>query len=243
MHVIAERRDRINGFHNIVPKVPRMRGREPHPAYSGNLSNGSQQLRKRLFFRRIPIRVYVLAEQLNLAIAKIGHLPGLGEHGLRCPAAFLAAGKRHHAVGTELVASLDDRDVAAVRIGAGGKLGLETLIGLAVVETGNTNQAADHSPGLIFRNPSFELCEHLGQIPIGSRPAHQRDMRRTLKDLLAFLLRDASEHAESLSLRFELLEIGQAMKHLLLGLVADRAGVVQNQIRLLDGLDLPIPLL
>src|SRR5215469_963566 len=68
-------------------------------------------------------------------------------------------------------------------------------------------------------------------------------MRRALKNLLAFLLRDAAEHSELLTLGLQLLEIGQPMEDFLLRLIADRARVVKNQVGLLDCLYLPIAFL
>ena len=65
-------------------------------------------------------------------------------------------------------------------------------------------------------------------------------MRRALEDLLAFLLRHAAEHAENLALAGLALELLQAVEDLLLGLVADAAGVVENQVRRLRRLHLLI---
>ena len=83
----------------------------------------------------------------------------LVQHGGRGPAALFAARVRNHAVGAELVAALDDGDVSAMRIGARGKLRLEGLVGLAVVEPGNA---------LL---PSLQPRQHLRQIAIGRGPA------------------------------------------------------------------------
>ena len=54
-------------------------------------------------------------------------------------------------------------------------------------------------------------------------------MRRAVEDLLAFLLRHAAEHAEDLALPGLALEVLQAVEDLLLGLVADAAGVVEHE--------------
>jgi hypothetical protein len=112
-------------------------------ADAGNFSHGGQQFGESLSTTRIPfrvlIRVHVLAEQLNFRVAEIGHLAGFGEHGLRRPAALFPAGVGDNAIRTELVAAFDNGDVAAMRIGAGGELGLKALVGLAVVEPGDAN--------------------------------------------------------------------------------------------------------
>ena len=61
-------------------------------------------------------------------------------------------------------------------------------------------------------------------------------MRRAFENLFAFLLRHTAEHPELLALLLKGFEVGEAVEDLLLGLVADGAGVVQDQIGLLDGL-------
>src|SRR5205814_1582018 len=68
-------------------------------------------------------------------------------------------------------------------------------------------------------------------------------MRRALKDLFAFLLRDTPEHAEFLAFRLQLFKIRQAMEDLLLRLVTNGAGVVEDEVGLVHGLDLAIALL
>src|SRR5436305_11496932 len=68
-------------------------------------------------------------------------------------------------------------------------------------------------------------------------------MRRALKYLFAFLLRDTPEHAEFLAFRLQLFKIRQAMEDLLLRLVTNGAGVVEDEVGLVHGLDLAIALL
>ncbi len=54
-------------------------------------------------------------------------------------------------------------------------------------------------------------------------------MRRAFENLLAFLLGDAAEHGEDLALARFALEVLQAVEDLLLGFIADAAGVVEDQ--------------
>ena len=75
-----------------------------------------------------------------------------------------------------------------MRVGAGGELGFESLIGLAIVEPGDACL------------PGFDLHQHLGQIAVRSRTGNQRHIGRALENLLAFLLGDAAQHAERLPL-------------------------------------------
>ncbi len=55
-------------------------------------------------------------------------------------------------------------------------------------------------------------------------------MRRALENPLALLLRHAAEDGKPLPFLLQLFEVGQAMKDLLLGLIADRAGVVEDEV-------------
>src|SRR5579864_9443395 len=68
-------------------------------------------------------------------------------------------------------------------------------------------------------------------------------MRGALENLVAFLLSYAAQYSKFLSLALELLEIGEPMKDFLLGFVADRTGVIENQTGLLDRLNLAVAFL
>ena len=116
-------------------------------------------------------------------------------------------------------------------IAASGKFRLECLIGLTVIQAGDA---------LVAR---FQLHQHLRQFSIGSGSGDQRYIRSPLEDLFAFLLRYATEHAKALSLFVEGLVVVQAIEDLLLRLIADGAGVVQNQRRVDFGLHLAIAFL
>ncbi len=231
MHMVAERRHGIHHIDNLADKIPRMRGSKPHPPHPGDRSDRSQQLSKAFLSIRITVRVHVLPEQLNLRIPKVHQLPRFVKNRRRSPAALLAARIRHHAISAELVASLDNRNVAAMRIGARRVLGLKALVGGAIVEPGNPLPAG------------LQLHQHLREIAVRSRPADERHIRSALKNLFALLLRHAPQDAKLFSLRSILLIIRQPVKDLLLRLVANRAGVIQHQPRLFHRRNLPIPLL
>ena len=190
----------------------------------GNLPDGSQQFSKDFLPCRIFIGIHVLAEQLNFGVSQVRHLARFCQHRIRGPAALLATRKGHNAVGAKLVAAFDDRDVSAMGIRARREFGFKALVGLR-------GRSSPGSLALVFPPPS-NLHQHLWQVAVRRRSAHQRHMRRALENLFAFLLRHAPEHAELLALRLQFLVIGQAMKDLLLRLVANGAGVVEDQIRL-----------
>src|SRR5208282_2553176 len=72
---------------------------------------------------------------------------------------------------------------------------------------------------------------------------HQRDIRGAVEYLLALLLCNTTEHAKALSGLVQLLVIIQAIEDLLLGFIADRAGVVKDQAGVKFRFNLPIALL
>jgi hypothetical protein len=74
-----------------------------------------------------------------------------------------------------------------VRIVAAGERRIESFVGVQA-------QAGDAAVA------RFELHQHLGQLGVAGRAGHQADVRRALENLLAFLLRHASEHAEHFAL-------------------------------------------
>ena len=173
------------------------------------------------------VRIDVLSQQLDLGVAGFGQGPSLGEYRCGGSAALLTAGIRNYAIGAELVASFDDGDIAAVRIGARRKLGFEGFFGLTVVQAGDA------------RLPCLQPAQHLRQFAVRSRARHHRYIRSALEDPLPFLLRHATQHHEAFALGVQLLVVVQAVEDLLFGFIADGAGVVEDQV----GGDLGIHLL
>ena len=229
--MVAKRRHGIDDVDNIPPKIPRMRGSKPHPPNPRDRSESRQQLGKAFLSIRIAVRIHVLPEELNLRISQVRQLPRFVQHRRRSPAPLLAARIGHHAVSAEFVAALNNSDVPAMRISPSRELRLEALISQAIIKPGNPLPA------------SLQLHQHLRKLAIRSRPAHQRYIRRPLKNLFPLLLRHASQDAKLFPLRTILLIIREPVKDLLLRLVANRAGVIKDQPRLFHRWNLPIPLL
>src|SRR5437879_1700120 len=207
MHVVTECRNRIYGFNNVSSEIPRVRGHEAYPLDTWNFAHGCEQFRKTLFSRRIAVRVHILTKQLNFGVAQIGHLAGFGEHRIRSSAAFFAARERDDAVGAKFVAAFDDSDISAMRISASGEFSFEALVGLAIVEAAYTAVS------------SFDLNQHLRKISVRCRTANHGNIRRALKDLVAFLLGNAAEDTKLFTLRLKLLVISETLKHRLLGFI------------------------
>src|SRR5207247_8473334 len=156
-----------------------------------------------------------------------GHVARFGEYRTRSPAALFAASEGHNAVGAKLVAALDDGDISAMRIAARGELGLKAFVGFAIVEAGRPL-------------PCLDLDQHLRQIAVRRRSADHGNVRCALENFLALLLGDTSQDGEFFSLRLKLLVIGETMKHLLLGLIADGAGVIEDEAGVFDVRNLAI---
>ena len=85
-----------------------------------------------------------------------GHAACFREDGIGCARTLLATRVRDDAVGAELVASLDDGDVATVGITARGELGVRgPRFRLTVVEACNACFAC------------FQADQHLRQVAVG----------------------------------------------------------------------------
>src|SRR5580658_8732088 len=141
MHMIAKRRHGVDDVDDIASKIARMRSSKAHALNPRDRSDCRQQLSKGFDSRGITIRVHVLAEQLNLGIAEVHQLSRFVKNRSGSPAALLAPSIRNHAIGAELIAALNDRDVSAMRIRARRKLGLKALVGHPIVESGNPRLA------------------------------------------------------------------------------------------------------
>ena len=149
MHVIAERRIRLDGVDNALAEIARMRRGEAHAADAGNLPDVIEQRGEiPARGRRIAIAVHVLAEQLNFAVARARQLQRFGDHRRAGAAALRTARERDHAIGAGFVAAFDDREVGAMRIVAAGHRRLEGVLGIEA-------QAGDAAVA------GFELHQHL----------------------------------------------------------------------------------
>ena len=90
---------------------------------------------------------------------------------------------RHHAVGAGVIAAFDDSQIGAKRIVAPRDIGFESFVGIEI----ETHHAAA---------ARFDLGDKFGQLAVACRSADETDPRRALENVFAFLLRQASEHAD-----------------------------------------------
>jgi hypothetical protein len=164
------------------------------------------------------VRVHRLSEQRHLTAA-FGHQRAhLGHDCLRRVAALAAAGARDHAERAVLLAALHHRDVrlqAAGRRRARGDLDERRLRGV-------------HQRPPLAPDARHELAHPRHR----RRAEHEIDVRRPLLDGALLELRHAAHHAEHnlRSLHLERTELAQLGEDLVLGLLADRAGVHEDEI-------------
>jgi hypothetical protein len=165
------------------------------------------------------VGVDVLAEQRHLAHPLGGQCRDLGEHVVDRAADGLTAGQRHDAVGAGVAAALHDRDVGGRAVGARLRQAVE-LFDLR-------ERHVDHR----LRRTAHRV-EHLWQAVQGLRSEHQVDPRRALAQRLAFLAGDAATDPDhqARALRLPTLPAAEQREDLLLGLLADRAGVEQQHV-------------
>ena len=170
---------------------------------------------------RAAVGIDVLAEQGDLAHALVGQAGDLGEHVVERPRHLFAAGVGNDAVGAVLGAAFHDRDEGGRALDPRRRQVVELLdLGKADVDL----------------RPLLALLagQHRRQPVQGLRSEHEVDVGRALDDRRAFLAGDAAADADQRALVLQVLDPAEVAEHLVFGLLADRAGVEQDQVGLLD---------
>src|SRR5439155_16441243 len=148
----------------------------------------------------------------------------LGQHVVEGPRDFASARGWHDAECAVLIAAFDDCDQG---LGRRRPVDVEEVV------------------ATIFREISGHSClagEHFVKVSDVSRPHHEVDPRCAFEDGLPFLLRYASANTDlHVVATLQLAQRSKSGKHLVLGLVADRAGVQENEIRLALVVHTPVP--
>ena len=201
-----------------------MRGREADAADAVDLGHGvdeQAEIGDAAVVHRSAIGIDVLAEQVDLAHALFGELGDLGQHVVERSADFLATRVRNHAEAAVLRAAFHDRDERRGTLGTRFGQAVELLdFGKADVDLRLAALPA--------------RLDHPGQPVQGLRSEHEVDERRAPDDRIALLAghaaADADDHRGLVLL--ELLPAAELAEHLLLGLLADRAGIDQDDVRL-----------
>src|SRR5690606_38836505 len=211
-----------------VEELHRVRGGVADAAYAGDLRDRADQVGEvggagvgLVAIQQAAVGVDVLAEQVDFLDALPGELGDLDQHVLERPAHFLAARIGHHAEAAVLAAAFHHRYERRRAFGARLGHAVELLdLGEADVDL----RAAGLALGL----------DQLGQAVKRRRAEPQVDVGRALEDGLALLAGHAAADADDdfVVLLLELLPAAELAEHLLLRLLADRAGVDQDDVGL-----------
>ena len=199
-----------------------MRGGESdalHTGHCGDVMNQRCQVHHRPVGHGAGIGIDVLTQQQDLADTLARECAHLIEHRLERAADLIAARIRHDAKAAVLAAALHDRH----RRPGAQRARLRQAIEFLDFRKAHVDYSAAARP---------ELIEHLRQAVNGLRPEHQVDERRPRTDRRAFLAGDTAADADD-QLRSQQLEsapLTEQRVHLLLCLLAHRAGVHQQHV-------------
>ena len=183
----------------------------------------------------LAVGVHVLPEERDLAIARAHQLLDLVEDLLERPRDLLATRRRHDAVGALLVAAFHDRHER--RDAARPVVGRRPAVERPHLPVDREDPGARAEPPLLAA--LGDAGQEIRQIVDLRRPRHQVDLRQAAEDLLALRLGHAAEDAqdEARALALELLHEPHLPERALLGVGADRAGIEEDDVRLLLAFD------
>ena len=167
------------------------------------------------------IGVDVLAEQRDFLDALLGQAGHFGQHVVQRARHFLAARVGHDAVAAVLRTAFHDRDKGGRTVHARGR---------QVVELLDLRKTDVHLRALLPLTPR----EHLGQAVQCLRAEDHVDVGRALDDRSALLAGHAASDADQHPLGLQVLDAAEVAEHLLLRLLAYRAGVEQDQVGFFD---------
>ena len=229
VQVVGQLRHVAVGLHQRVGELQRVGGGEADPADALDLGQGADQQAQVgavAIAHRPAVGVDVLAQQVDLAHALGGQLGHFHQHVLERAADLGAAGIGHHAERAVLGAAFHDRHEGRRAFGA--RLG-------QAVELLDFREADVHLRPVL----GAAGADQLRQPVQGLRAEHQVHVGCALDDRLTLLRGHATAHADdhliAAGLVPGLLEQAPAAElaeHLLLGLLADRAGVDQDHVGL-----------
>ncbi len=188
-----------------------------------------------------PIAVAVdgLAQERDFLAALIGQHAGFGQDVLRRTALLRAAGHGHDAVGAELVAADLDPQVGLEGRRPHGRIAerIEGLVAAAdLLRRSLPAVQADGQLAASTRAGALDQFRRLLQLP---RTDDQIDVRRTIEDQPLVLLGHAAQDADDLFGMTLLVapELAQGAVDLVLGVLPHAAGIEQDRVGLLDGID------
>ena len=157
-------------------------------------------------------------------VAFVPKLRYLFDDGLRVAAPLASAGKRNHTERTHIVTATGDAHKGGDAVSAKANR-FDVMVRLFF--------AQDDVDGLAS---AIQLLEQVGQVAVGVGTHHQVHKLFFVKELFTNALSHAAQNAnlEFGILGLERVELIEAVAHGLLGLFANRAGIQQHQIGLLE---------
>ena len=178
-----------------------------------------REIRRLAVAHRASIRVHVLAQQRDFLHTLAGEAGYFREHVVEAAGNFFAPGVRHDAEAAILAAAFHDRDKGGDALDSRRRHGVELL---HFRKRDIDLRPAAESPCL----------DQLRQAMQGLRTEHDIHVRGAVDDDRTFLARHAAADADD-ELRTRLLQLAQAakgVKHALLRVFPDRAGIEQDDI-------------
>src|SRR5512140_100293 len=227
MHVLAHRPSCGHRLDHAIRKIVRMRAREAQAAHAGHRPHRAQQIRK--VVRTVVVRVHGLTQQCDLRDPVRHRLARLAKHVRERPAALRTPRGRHDAVGAPIVASALHGNPRGHAIEAAGA---KVLVMLLEIEVDLRHALA-----------MTRALDQRRQRAIAVRSDHEVHVLRPLEQPGAEALRHASRHPEHRARLHVPLELTDATQHPLLGVIANRARVDENDVCALGPAHLTIAVL
>jgi len=227
--MIAKRRRGVDDFNNISPKsrgceVVKRTRRIPRP------SPPTPAARQTSYFQKDHDKSSRSARAVESPYTRDPPAAELHQERRRKCASAPSRAYRHNAIGAELIASFNDRDITAMGICASGELGLKALVVM-------------RSSSPVTRDCPVSSCTSIaGKFRYEADP-HTSDTYGARSKIFSPPAAPRTPGRQLLALRPILLIIRQPVKDLLLRLVANRTSVIKHQPGLFDGRHLAIPLL
>ncbi len=222
MKMAAELGEAGKAVHQLLGEVLGIRGGEAEAGDTGNPGHRPQQLREGPAGGLGLIQavgVDVLSDQGHLLDAVGGQMADLVDDVIETAADLPPSGERHHAVCTKIVATLHDGD--------------EPLVGRSALH-GGQERGDDKGLRLLDRHLLTKggLGDQVGQFIDMLGADHQVHKGHPVDDFPAFLLGHAAghRHHQTGSVLFEHPHPPEQAVDLLLGLVADGAGVDHHHV-------------
>lgn len=199
---------------------------------SGEISD-TRRIRLRKIDRSITIRIDVLSQQRHLPVTVLEQAAGFVQNSLRIAAALHAPRIRHHAVRTIVVAPAHDGDITAHAVAIephGSDFGVGFLAGKQDID----------APA-----PFARFAHQAGQVAVRIRTGDDihgvLPFEQPFPQTFGHTTDNTDEHSRPAAAQMS--HLPQTPPNALFGIISDRTGIDQNDIRLLDLVGIDIALL